>query len=161
MNLSRIEPSLNQYSKPRHKTRKTTMLRSSSNLTLCLGWIMRESGAKKIQSRYSGHLSSRLAWNGHNTTKQTMFPIIWREGLNGHSESMCLKHIDHEWLSIACTFMWIWGLNAVQMIPFGFFVVLSSMPPTFWDEGMAGLFWTESLTCLFIRIYCLGIDWAR
>jgi len=86
-------------------------------------------GGKKFQSRYSGHLSSRLAWNGHNTTKQTKFPIIWREGLNGHSESMCWKHIGHEWLSIACTFMCIWGLNAVQTIPFGF-VVLSSMPLT-------------------------------
>jgi hypothetical protein len=51
--------------------------------------------------------------------------------MKGRSERVLIVNIlAYEYLSIACTFMYIRGLNVVQTIPFGF-VVLSSMPPTF------------------------------
>lgn len=51
--------------------------------------------------------------------------------MKGRSERVLIVNVlAYECLSIACTFVCIWGLNAVQTIPFGF-VVLSSMPPTF------------------------------
>jgi hypothetical protein len=34
---------------------------------------------EKFKSRYSGHLSSRLAEIGHNMTKQSGFPYTWKE----------------------------------------------------------------------------------
>jgi hypothetical protein len=44
---------------------------------------------EKGETRYSGHLLSRLAVSGHNTTKQTWFPTTWRENW---------KSIQSRWL---------------------------------------------------------------
>jgi hypothetical protein len=64
------------------KLKKAAMSRCSHILNAHPSPISDRSEVIFLKTRYSGHLSSRLACFGPNATKQTAFPYTWKESEN-------------------------------------------------------------------------------
>jgi hypothetical protein len=124
------------------------------NNAQCVGWpqamlcsSLWDFVHEKCETRYSGHLVSRLAVSGHNITKQTRFPTTWRESWKSTQNKWLLKVMSDVCLTMATTFVLIWGWPRKNTL-------LSSRPQT---VGKTGWSWTELWISLSIRLNWLGI----
>jgi hypothetical protein len=80
---------------------------------------------KKIRTRYSGHLVSRLAGNASQQYQTTWVSYFMRGKLKGHSERVCLGMLELNGWVLVTTFVTFWGWTRESIS-----VYLSSTPLT-------------------------------
>jgi hypothetical protein len=106
-------------------------------------WIFRPIRGEKFRSRYSGHLSSRLAEIGHNMTKQRGFPYTWKKVKLKAVQSVFI-HLF--WTFSFCFLSYTW--KEVKLKPV--------------QSVFIHLFWTFPFCLLSLDATCqysVGLDW--